>query len=109
MAPVESLRTACPALTIRTDPDLLDAEGVDALRPSRGRPDLTPLRARALAVVEPATTAEVAAVVRWAASERIGIVPRGGGSGLMGGAAVLGLAVVMDMRRLDAVVVDEDA
>jgi FAD/FMN-containing dehydrogenase len=47
--------------------------------------------------------------VRWAASERVGIVPRGGGSGLMGGAAVLGPAVVMDMRRLDAVVVDEDA
>src|SRR5439155_4158928 len=53
--------------------------------------------------------AEVATIVRWAAEARVPLVPRGGGSGLMGGAAVLGPAVVVDLRRIDGVQVDPDA
>jgi FAD/FMN-containing dehydrogenase len=109
MTAVETLRAACPSLAVVTDPDDLDAEGVDALRPSRGRPDLAARRRRPLAVVEPASTDEVAAVVRWAGSARIALVARGGGSGLMGGAAVFGPAVVVDLCRLDTVEVDADS
>jgi FAD/FMN-containing dehydrogenase len=107
--PLDSLQAACPALALRTDAATLEAAGVDALRGSRGRPDLPRLRTRPLAVAEPASTAEVVGLVRWAGGARIPIVPRGGGSGLMGGAAVLGTAVVVDLHRLDAVTVDADA
>ena len=107
--PLESLHTACPSLVLQTDAVTLDAEGVDAMRASRGRPEAIATHRRPLAVAEPASAAEVAALVAWAGRQRIGIVPRGGGSGLMGGAAVMGPAVVVDLRRLDAIAVDADA
>ena len=109
METLDSLHAACPSLTLRTDAATLDAAGVDAMRASRGRPDLLAVHARPLAVAEPASTAEVVALVRWAGRVHTAIVPRGGGSGLMGGAAVLRPAVVLDLRRLDGVTVDADA
>jgi FAD/FMN-containing dehydrogenase len=65
----------------------------------------------ALAVVRPATTAEVAAVVVTCAELRIGIVPQGGNTGMCGGATpdatgtqvVLSLARLNRIRALDAV------
>jgi FAD/FMN-containing dehydrogenase len=109
VATLTELRAAFPSLAWRFADEDLDPAGVDALRPSRGRPDLTPLRERPLAEVEPATVGELASLVAWAAERRTPLVVRGGGSGLMGGAAVLGQAVVIDLRRLDRVVVDADA
>jgi FAD/FMN-containing dehydrogenase len=104
------LRAAVPAIAVRTDDETLDAASVDALRPWRGRPDLTAARTRPLAVAEPATTAEVAALVRWAAGARVALVPRGGGSGLMGGAAVLARpAIVVSLARIAGVAVDAAA
>src|SRR5438067_1106424 len=79
------------------------------MRPSRGRPDFVARRVRPLAVVEPVTAAEVTGLVGWAAEARVPVVARGGGSGLMGGAAVLGPAVVVDLHRLDGVHVDPAA
>src|SRR5262249_60493354 len=87
---------------------MLDAASVDAMHPLRGRPEFARLRARPRAVVEPADVAEVAALARWAAATRTALVARGGGSGLMGGAAVIRPAVVVDLRRLAAVRVDPD-
>jgi FAD/FMN-containing dehydrogenase len=105
----DSLRAACPSLAMRTDAALLDATGVDALRPGRGRPELAALRRRPLALAEPMHVDEVAALLRWASGARVAVVPRGGGSGLMGGAAVLGgPALVVDLHRLDTVTVDAD-
>jgi glycolate oxidase len=55
------------------------------------------------AVVLPATTDEVAAVIRLAARHRIPVVPRGAGTGLSGGAVTIrgGIALqVTRMRRL---------
>ena len=109
MEPLDSLHAACPSLSLHADAATLDAAGADALRASRGRPELDGLRARPLALAEPASTAEVAALVRWAGTAGVAIVPRGGGSGLMGGAAVFGRAVVADLRQIDAVTVDADA
>src|SRR5947199_290937 len=43
-------------------------------------------RGRAVAVVKPASTAEVAAVVRYCAERRLAIVPQGGNTGMCGGA-----------------------
>ena len=43
-------------------------------------------RGRAVAVVKPGSTAEVAAVVRYCADKRLAIVPQGGNTGMCGGA-----------------------
>jgi len=57
------------------------------------------------AVVLPAGVEEVAEVVRWAGRWRVPLVPRGAGTGVMGGAAPLVPGVVVDLSRLDDVVV----
>lgn len=54
-------------------------------------------------VARPGTTEEVAAVVRLAGERGVAVVPRGGGSGLMGGAAVVEASIVIDATRMDRV------
>ena len=109
MDALADLRTACPGLVLRTAEAERAALGLDALTPSRGRPELTELQRPPLAVAEPASVATVVALVRWAGAARVPLVMRGGGSGLMGGAAVFQPAVVVDLRRLDRIAVDADA
>jgi FAD/FMN-containing dehydrogenase len=60
---------------------------------------------RALAVIRPASTEEVAAIVRLCDRERIAIVPQGGNTGLVGGATpdASGHAIVLSTQRLKAV------
>jgi FAD/FMN-containing dehydrogenase len=53
------------------------------------------------AVVRPASTAEVAAVVRACAAARCALVPQGGNTGLVGGGVPLAGEVVLSTRRLD--------
>ena len=57
---------------------------------------------RARAVVQPDTSADVAAVVRWCAAHRVPIVPQGGNTGLSGGATAdgSGQAIVLSLARL---------
>jgi FAD/FMN-containing dehydrogenase len=57
----------------------------------------------ALAVVRPAGTDEVVAVLRACAAHATPVVPRGGGTGLVGGAVPLGGEVVLSLERLDHV------
>ena len=52
------------------------------------------------AVVFPATTAEVAAVVRAAAEHGLPVVPRGAGTGLSGGAVTVRGGVALSMARM---------
>ena len=54
-------------------------------------------------VVLPATTAEVAAVVRVCARERIAFVARGAGTGLSGGALPVADGIVIGLQRMSAV------
>ena len=60
---------------------------------------------RAMAVVRPGSTAEVAAVVRRCAADRIGIVAQGGNTGLVGGSVpdASGTQVVLSLARLDRI------
>src|SRR5439155_20798161 len=60
MRALEGLRDACPALALHTDGRALTAGGLDALRPSRGRPEFAALATRPIAVAEPASAAGVA-------------------------------------------------
>ena len=63
------------------------------------------LTGRALAVVRPGSTGEVARVVRLCREHRIPLVPQGGNTGLMGAATpdASGEAVLLSLARLDRV------
>jgi FAD/FMN-containing dehydrogenase len=60
---------------------------------------------RALAMASPASTAEVAALVRLCAAHRVPIVPQGGNSGMSGGATPDegGAALLLSLRRMNAI------
>jgi len=60
---------------------------------------------QAIAVVKPASTAEVAAIVKLANQERIAIVPQGGNTSLCGGATPdqSGNTIVLSMVRMDRI------
>ncbi len=62
-------------------------------------------RGRALAVVRPADTAEVAQVVRCCASRGVSIVPQGGNTGLVGGGVPddSGTQVVLSLQRMQRI------
>jgi FAD/FMN-containing dehydrogenase len=57
---------------------------------------------QALAVVQPATTAEVAAVLRLCQTHQVAVVPQGGNTGLVGGSVpdASGQQVLLSLRRL---------
>ncbi len=62
-------------------------------------------RGKALAVVRPADTAQVAAVVRACAAAGVSMVPQGGNTGLVGGSTpdASGRQVVLSLQRMNAV------
>ena len=62
-------------------------------------------RGKALAVVRPANTAQVAAVVRACAAAGVSMVPQGGNTGLVGGSTpdASGHQVVLSLQRMNAV------
>ncbi len=69
-------------------------------------PDLSELPS---VVLKPADEAEIVAIMRYANSELIPIVPRGLGTGVAGGAVPLDGAVVLSVERLDKIIeIDTD-
>jgi FAD/FMN-containing dehydrogenase len=60
----------------------------------------------ALAVVRPASTEEVAAIVRLCAAEKVAIVPQGGNTGMMGGGTPHqdGREIVLSLNRMNRIV-----
>ena len=61
---------------------------------------------RALAVALPASTEEVAALMRVAATYGMPVVPRGAGSGLAGGATPSAGALLIGLNRLETITID---
>ena len=55
------------------------------------------------AVVFPSATEDVAAVLAWASETGTAVVPRGGGSGVCGGAEAGAGSVVLDLSRMDKI------
>ncbi len=90
---IDTLRTLVGPAHVMTDGDLTAWEQ-DWRRRVRGK---------ALAVVRPANTQEVAAVVKACAAAGTAIVPQGGNTGLAGGAPpdAAGRAVVVSTRPPD--------
>jgi FAD/FMN-containing dehydrogenase len=92
---LEALRAAVGTGQVLTDGDLSAYE-----QDWRGR-----YHGKALAVVRPGTTDEVAAVVRACAAHGAGIVPQGGNTGLVGGSVpdTSGSQVLLTLARLNKV------
>lgn len=86
-------RTVCGARSVRSTPQDL----APYLEEPRGR-----FTGAALAVVLPGSTAEVAAVVQYAHTHGIAIVPQGGQTGLCGGALpdASGRQIVLNLKRM---------
>ena len=106
---IDTVRRILPSDAVRTDDATLTDFAVDALGPQRGFLDDTP-PVPPLAVVEPATTEELAAVLRAANDARISVTPYGAGTGLMGGARSLRRGIVISSARLNRVrEIDADA
>ncbi len=83
---------------VRTDPVSLENYRYDWSRdPTAGMP---------LAVVRPCDASEVQAVVRWASTHGVPVVPRGAGSGLSGGSSAVDGCVVVSLERMRAIEVD---
>jgi FAD/FMN-containing dehydrogenase len=87
---------------------LTDTLGPDAVRPPEPRHLEEPrgrYRGQAAAVVRPATTADVAGVVRLCAAARVGIVPYSGGTGLVGGQIVEAgpMPILLSLERMNRI------
>ncbi len=94
-APIAArLRTVLPASAVIDDPVETLAYECDAL---------TAYRCPPLAVVLPASTEEVASVLRICHEEGVPVVPRGAGTSLAGGAMPTADAVVLGVARMNAV------
>ncbi len=103
MNPLEELASRLPDGTVRTDPETRRERAIDSwalaqLRRVRG--DEPPVPA---AVIFPARTEEVARVLAWASQTSTAVIPRGGGSGVCGGAQAQPGSVVLDLSRMDRV------
>ena len=81
--------------SVTTDADVLDASREDR----SGWRSATP----PLAVVHPASVAEVQQVMRLAHETRTPVVPRGAGTGLAGGAIASPGAIVLDLSRMNRI------
>ena len=73
---LQALQDMVGAQAVLTAEEDIRPHAVDWRRYYNGRP---------LAVVKPASTAEVAAVMRWCAAQRVAVVPQGGNTGMAGG------------------------
>ncbi len=92
---LDTLRQTVGAAHVLTEGDL-SAWELDWRKRSRGK---------ALAVVRPRTTAEVADVVKICAAAGISLVPQGGNTGLVGGSTPddTGEQIVLSLQRMNAV------
>ena len=103
MDTLDILASRLPDGAVTADAEILRERAIDSwalalLRRVRG--DELPVPA---AVVFPACTEDVATVMAWASETRTGVIPRGGGSGVCGGAGAKAGSVVLDLCRMDRV------
>ena len=97
---LESLVAALPDGVVVTDADRMEKYRQDrAFDPAAELP---------LAVVRARCTEDVQVAVRWAAAHGVGVVPRGAGTGLSGGATAQAGCLVVSTERMTAIEVDVD-
>ncbi|RLG77880.1 MAG: lactate dehydrogenase [Thermoprotei archaeon] len=69
---------------------------------------IRPQPMRDVVVVKPGSTEEVAGVLKLANEEKIPVFPRGGGTGLVGGAVPTAPGIVLSLERMDRVVIHRE-
>ena len=93
---LNALRAALPEGRVVTDPDIVEAY-------SRDHAEAVAPPGRARCLVSARDTGEVAATMRWATQHGVPVVPRGGGTGLAGGAAAVDGCVILSLARMNAI------
>jgi glycolate oxidase len=93
---IEALQSIVGSANVITDVEKLHMYSHDELPDERCH--MTPA-----AAVRPATTAEVAAVMKLAQLHRIPVTPRGAGTGLAGGAVPLYGGIVLSLERMNRI------
>jgi len=92
---LDALSAALPDGRVITDPDIIEAYRRDetaAVAPGQPR-----------CVVSARSTDDVTATMRWASAHRVPVVPRGGGSGLAGGASGIDGCVLLSLARMNTI------
>ena len=103
MSRAAEMQSMLPNVAIATDEETLRSTTADwwplaLLKQVRGdTPDLP------FAVARPRSTEEVSNVLAWANEARVPVVPRGGGSGVCGGAVPTAGSLVLDLRSMNHV------
>ena len=69
---------------------------------------LRPMPSVDVVVVKPRTTGEVSKIVKLANEEKIPIFPRGGGTGLVGGAIPTRPGIILSLERMDGIRIDKE-
>jgi alkyldihydroxyacetonephosphate synthase len=100
---LDGLARELPEGAVSTHPEVLGERAIDSwalalLRRVRGDEPAAPA-----AVVFPARTEEVATVLAWASRTGTSVIPRGGGTGVCGGAQAAAGCIVLDLSRMNAV------
>jgi glycolate oxidase len=80
---------------VKTDAETLEVHGQDETEDLLFLPSV---------VVEPANTAEVSAIMRYANEHGLPVTPRGGGTGLSGGSLPVAGGIVLSMRRFNRII-----
>jgi len=70
--------------------------------------DIRPKAASELVLVKPANSREVSSILKFANHEMIPVFPRGGGTGLCGGAVPTERGIILSLERMDSIEIDKD-
>ncbi|MGB3391862.1 MAG: FAD-binding oxidoreductase [Stenotrophomonas sp.] len=89
---LETLLQSCPGLRLKTEPADLEHYGRDWTRRWTPAP---------LAIALPGSVEEVQAVLRWANTHMVAVVPSGGRTGLSGGAVAANGELVLSLERMN--------
>ncbi len=89
---LSSLLQDCPGLRLTTEPADLEHYGRDWTRRWTPAP---------LAIALPASVEEVQAILRWASTHQVAVVPSGGRTGLSGGAVAAHGELVLSLERMN--------
>ncbi|WP_313426144.1 FAD-binding oxidoreductase [Stenotrophomonas rhizophila] len=89
---LSSLLQDCPGLRLTTEPADLEHYGRDWTRRWTPAP---------LAIALPGSVDEVQAILRWATTHRVAVVPSGGRTGLSGGAVAANGELVLSLERMN--------
>ncbi|HDI02468.1 MAG TPA: FAD-binding oxidoreductase, partial [Ignisphaera sp.] len=70
---------------------------------------IRPIAISDVVVVKPRTSEEVSEILKLANEEKIPVFPRGGGTGLVGGAIPTEPGIILSLERMDSISIDSES